>query len=90
MPMHIEPKAPATLAQYIQTSGKSLAQIARESDISLSHVSRIRSHSRVPSVQVAAKLAVVLDVPLGDLIRAVAAMAQDRPERRRADERKAA
>lgn len=81
---------PTTVAQIIDTSGKSLAQIARESDISLSHVSRIRSHARVPSVQVAAKLAVVLDVPLADLIKAVAVMAESRPSRTRLEEKKAA
>lgn len=70
-----------TVAQMIDMSGKSLAQIARESELSLSHVSRIRSASRLPSVTTAAKLAVVLDVPLGDLIKAAAAI--NRPVRRR-------
>ena len=73
--------APCTLAQMIDMSGKSLAQIARESELSLSHVSRIRSASRLPSVRTSAKLAVVLDVPLGDLIRAAAEV--NRPPRRR-------
>lgn len=77
-----------TVAQIMETSGKSLAQIARESDISLSHVSRIRNHQRIPSVQVAAKLAVVLDVPLGELVRAAAEII--RPNRRRIDEQKKA
>lgn len=77
-----------TMADMMEDSGKSLAQIARESDISLSHISRIRSHARIPSVQVAAKLAVVLDVPLGVLVKAAAAIV--RPERRRLDEQKKA
>ena len=70
-----------TLAQIIDGSGKSLAQIARESEMSLSHISRIRSSDRLPSVRASAKLAVVLDVPLGELIRAAAEV--NRPTRRR-------
>jgi transcriptional regulator with XRE-family HTH domain len=70
-----------TMSEIIEHSGKSLAQIARESDLSLSHVSRLRSHTRLPSVQTAAKLAVVLDVPLATLIQAAAAT--ERPARQR-------
>jgi transcriptional regulator with XRE-family HTH domain len=70
-----------TMSEIIDASGKTLAQIARESDLSLSHVSRLRSHNRLPSVHTAAKLSVVLDVPLGTLIAAAAST--HRPGRQR-------
>jgi len=71
----------ASLAEMIEGSGKSLSQIARESDMSLSHISRIKSADRLPSIRTLPKLAVVLDVPLADMIRAAAEV--DRPTRKR-------
>lgn len=59
-----------SMADLIQASGKSLHRIAREADISLSHVSRIANQHRVPSLHVAAKLAAVLGVSISLLVQA--------------------
>lgn len=61
-----------TLNQLIKQSQKSLGQIARETGLSLSHVSRLHSGDRQPSITTIGKLAVVLDVEPGELYSIVA------------------
>lgn len=62
-----------TLNQLIAQSQKSLGQIARETGLSISHVSRLHSGERQPSLTTIGKLAVALDVPPGDLYTMVLA-----------------
>lgn len=60
-----------TFASLVSKSGKSLSQIARESDISLSMVSRIQSGDRTPSLAVLISVARALGVPTSELVDAV-------------------
>lgn len=61
-----------TLNQLIRQSNKSLGQIARETGLSISHVSRLHSGERQPSLSSIGKLAASLDMTPGDLFTIVA------------------
>lgn len=65
----------AKLTTLIADSHKSLSQIARETGLSLSHVSRINSGQRTPSPDVILKLSTVLDVRPEMVLMAVVALA---------------
>lgn len=60
-----------TIQQLISHSGKSMSRIARESGLSLSHVSRISRGERTPSPDVILRLAIVLGANAMDVLSAV-------------------
>lgn len=72
-----------TLNQIIRQSRKSLGQIARETGLSISHVSRLHSGERKPSIETIGKLAVALDLSPGDLYTIVASEQRANGNRKR-------
>ncbi len=62
-----------TLNQLIRNSRKSLGQIARETGLSISHVSRLNSGDRQPSLETIGRLAPALNVDPGDLYTSIMA-----------------
>lgn len=62
-----------TIQELIQEADKSLAKIARETGLSLSHISRINSGDRTPSMETIRKLAPVLGVTPTCLFESISA-----------------
>ena len=61
----------STFAALIQQSGQSMSQIARDSGVSLSHISKIASGDRKPSLPTVVHLAATIGVDRMVLIDAI-------------------
>ena len=60
----------ATFANLVMRSGLSMSQIARESGVSLSTISKIASGTRRPSIKVALQLSPTMGCTWVDIVQA--------------------